>query len=185
MTDATEAEKLVERLRQEIEEYQAVSSIILDARLDTRWEAAALIEDQAADKSPRSPSRTRARNRTMTLLELADRCEAATGPDHNLDAMIHARDGIEGIGYSSAAPAYTASLNAAMTLVPEGMNWMAGNRNQPLARAYVENGELHFLGGQAKNPALRWHECVAATPALALCAAALRALAATTEPNDD
>ena len=63
-----------------------------------------------------------------------------------------------------------------MTLVPEGWNWMAGVREQGQARAYVENGAPGFAGvGSRPNPARRWYEVVAATPALALCAAALRA----------
>jgi hypothetical protein len=66
-----------------------------------------------------------------------------------------------------------------MTLVPEGWGWMAGNRNSPIARAYVNNGQPAFvgLGGARRNPDLRWHEVTAATPALALTAACLRALA--------
>jgi len=73
---------------------------------------------------------------------------------------------------------WTASLDAAMTLVPQRWNWMAGNRNHPAARAYVENGQPAFLGyGHARNPARLWFEVVAATPALALCAAALRSRA--------
>jgi len=81
-------------------------------------------------------------------------------------------------------PLWTASLDAAMTLVPEGWNWMAGNRDQPKARAYVNNGELAFTGVAARrNPARQWFEVVAATPALALCSAALRARAALTPSN--
>jgi hypothetical protein len=67
-------------------------------------------------------------------------------------------------------------LDAAMSLVPEGWRWMAGQREFPHCRAYVENGELAFRGfGLRPNPARQWFEVTAATPALALCAAALRA----------
>lgn len=54
------------------------------------------------------------------LSALAERIEAAEGPDRNLDAMIHHRllNGI-GTGYASDAPAYTASLDAAVSLVPD------------------------------------------------------------------
>jgi hypothetical protein len=108
------------------------------------------------------------------LLALAERVEQATGPCRNLDNSI--RLATNGGCAFDEDPAYTASLDAAMTLVPEGWNWMAGNRNQPKARAYVNNGELHFEGVTAqRNPRLRWCEVVAATPALALTAAALRA----------
>lgn len=69
-----------------------------------------------------------------------------------------------------------AYLDAAVTLVPDGWNWMAGNRNQPIARAYVENGKPAFVGfGMQRNPEKQWFEVVASTPALALLAAVLRA----------
>lgn len=55
------------------------------------------------------------------LIALAERVEAATGPDRNLDMMIHGRDGPDGIGAYGDHPAYTASLDAAMTLIPSGM----------------------------------------------------------------
>lgn len=85
------------------------------------------------------------------LLELAARCEAATGPDRELDCAIrlavYAPEGAtmeqspingawciySGTGFRSGKPAlwesnegrnlaFTASLDAAMTLVPEGWN---------------------------------------------------------------
>jgi hypothetical protein len=72
--------------------------------------------------------------------------------------------------------AYTASLDAAMSLVPEGWFWMAGNRDRITPRAYVENGEPSFVGiSSRRNPNRLWFEVTAATPALALVAAALRA----------
>jgi hypothetical protein len=95
-----------------------------------------------------------------TLLALADRCEQAAGPDRELDAEI-ARflvlTGAEDIARSRYGWSYfTASLDAAVTLVPEGCGWMV-----------------------MKNVAKvgRWPKR-ASTPALALCAAALRARAA-------
>lgn len=112
------------------------------------------------------------------LLELAERCEKAEGPDRELDRLIGATiyqlevgrtvPGIEGC-YS---PEYTASLDAALTLAPEGWPvfhlfnchlgpdrwiWEADLAPQ---RSYAD-----ILRGQA------------ATPALALCAASLRARA--------
>lgn len=117
-----------------------------------------------------------------TLLALAERVEALSGPDREVDAKI--ADAIhwdDPIVYEDDPRllAFTASLDAAMTLVPEGWNWMAGNRDQPLARAYVNNGELAFVGaGMRRNPNRQWYETTAATPALALTAAALRAHAA-------
>lgn len=116
-----------------------------------------------------------------TLLALAERCEQAAGPDRELDAEIAvALFGGEIIwktanwtmdsyparrvqnsdyigGYQNAAiPVYTESLDAAVTLVPEGCGWMV-------------------MGNASKVGVWPSH---GATPALALCAAALRARAA-------
>ena len=118
---------------------------------------------------------TEAKAPTDTLIA---RLESADGPSRELDAMIQHRiaSGV-GCGAAQDAPRYTASIDAALTLVPDGWNWMAGNRNQPIARAYVENGQMAFvgLGGMKRNPDRQWFECVASTPALALAAAALKA----------
>lgn len=128
----------------------------------------------------------------MTLLELAERCEKATGPDRELNAAIGSAlyqmkvgrevPGIEGCAHEPV----TASLDAATQLVPEGWRWMAGQREFPHCRAYVENGELAFAGaGMRRNPKRKWFEVTAATPALALCAAALRARAAQIGDHND
>lgn len=138
------------------------------------------------------------------LAALADRCEAATGPDRELDFYIWAalngvteitnpaeghpmtpgRGGrVEGrdasgelrlygfvdpgktsrnwspYGGDDRYPAYTASLDAAMSLVPEGWEWRVAS-----------TGEAECWCGDGSDINLR-----AATPALALCAAALRA----------
>jgi hypothetical protein len=143
---------------------------------------------------------------TDPLLDLAGRVEQAKGPDLLLDANIHwqvaredfsADDDYRKKSYCYArggwtlnkadrhhlrlvgVPAYTASLDAAMSLVPEGWRWMTGHREHPHARAYVENGEPSFVGvGTRRNPARQWFEVTASTPALALTAACLRAHAA-------
>lgn len=76
---------------------------------------------------------------------------------------------------------FTTSLDAAVTLVPEAWEWQTSNRApKPHAgRAYIHNRELIFAGmsGRTRNPKYRSAECTALTPALALCAAALRARA--------
>jgi hypothetical protein len=120
------------------------------------------------------------------LLKLAERCEAATGPDRELDKLIH-----EALGncvhreteyyavqsdtgftckacrkdtYGFTIPKYSASLDAAMTLVPEGWAWSlnSGAAGECFARV---------------SPKSRLTVVDAATPALALCAAALSARA--------
>jgi hypothetical protein len=125
-----------------------------------------------------------------TLVELAARVEAAPGPDRELDAIItsaawpYRSEGgriapaPSGNGrcvsyYASGnhgtwkAPDYTASLDAAMQLVPEG--WEPWDLNKG-ARWHFS---LNKQGG--KYPIVDGH---ADTWALAICAAALRARAA-------
>jgi hypothetical protein len=98
------------------------------------------------------------------LLELAERLEKATGADDATDWAI-----AEVVGCAPGL-AYTASLDAAVTL----------------ANGY--GGEVTFFkDGTAK--AFLWQpypmavEAKAATPALALCAAALKARATTQTPE--
>jgi hypothetical protein len=118
------------------------------------------------------------------LERLARRCEEASGRDRDLDDAI-----IDAFGWRNdfcvpippgyiGLPAYTASLDAAMSLVPEGMECMPlsfkvehfylGNSIWQ-SRASVWDG----LGGVSSLDTAS----VAATPALALTAASLRARA--------
>jgi hypothetical protein len=140
------------------------------------------------------------------LLKLAERCEAASGPDRTLDALIaialdpgrqiivgsepgrfpqkpiygpvstlipmaeaNGRDAADFI----SAPLVTASLDAAMTLVPPGEAWCLDyepSNNPP----WVADLTCFAPRGQdGQDSDLYVH---AATPALALTAAALRAL---------
>lgn len=118
------------------------------------------------------------------LLALAERCEAATGPDRELDGMIAAAFGLkhgpdggfcndENGDYwttDQCAARVTASLDAAMTLVPEGLHWIVSTTHP--------DGEappcacVGLPGSDEDSPLVR-----AATPALALTAASLRARA--------
>ena len=133
------------------------------------------------------------------LEALAARCEAATGPDRELDAEIGALFGLcphkkttyercqgdsgytcdacgadswgnrskTGQGLRDPMPAYTASLDAAMTLVPEGWGVTIDIRAADRTRC-----EAHFwFDGDGVKPI----RAVAAMPALALTAAALLA----------
>jgi len=123
------------------------------------------------------------------LLALAERCEGASGPDNELSAAVwlhlpeqeghawkhggdkfkHAHQ-IAGCGF---IPDYTASLDAAISLVPEGL-WAEGSLSSP--------GQLEVHGPCTFDPIGKgW----AATPALALTAACLRARAATMGGSDD
>lgn len=125
------------------------------------------------------------------LLNLADRIERAEGPDRVFEAAIYAtihpeefENAAEAKHYAShppvnradliyfksvGVPHYTSSLDAAMQLVPEGASWnlvSVGRSEPPVASVYLPDDTFHVFRGNA------------ATPALALTAAALRALAA-------
>lgn len=104
-----------------------------------------------------------------TLLSLAERVEAASGADRELDGAIHIvlyGEPGDKIDWSFAAlvSPYTASLDAAMSLVPEGYD-LTIDRRQGYSEAAVYADWNMRADGQAK----------ATTPALALLAAALRA----------
>ena len=117
----------------------------------------------------------------MSTKTLPTRLEAATGPDRGLDAEIavetygppialehlggndYAYRGAKGqwLFFVGQEPTYTASFDAATSLVPEGAWWWV--EAQPLAsgRYLAGCGDERVSSG--------------ATPALALCAASLRA----------
>ncbi|WP_286881520.1 hypothetical protein [Sphingomonas sp.] len=139
-------------------------------------------------------------------MALAERVEAATGPDREIDGSIWwatrsanviehldpsgfvrrciKRDGSAGRAlqqfFDSSNPAclarlafsnaYTASIDAAMTLVPEGL-WAEGS----LGSHVDQRASLEIHAPCTYDPIGR---ATAATPALALTAAALRARAA-------
>lgn len=121
---------------------------------------------------------------------LPDRIERAEGPCRELDAEIAAAVGVKhgpDSGWCNnhngdywtvdeSAPAYTASLDAATTLVPEGCGWFAAwgqtSPSEPMGGAII-TAHAKFAGYDVANDPIA--EAEAATPALALCAAALRA----------
>ena len=106
------------------------------------------------------------------MLELIERIEALEGPDREVDALIWFEcigkaDGWEYDGHQRKP--YTASLDAAMTLVPEGWSGLFGFQG---THDYIEErGHAHIQTIVGEKEAC----AEAATPALALCAAALRA----------
>jgi hypothetical protein len=112
------------------------------------------------------------------LLELASRCEAATGPDRNIDEAI---SGIvllpNGYSFPGCAPAYTKSLDAAMLLVPEGWGYcIEQERPSRAPEACLSPPDSEPWGHGSID-------AEAATAPLAIVAAALRALAK--EKGDD
>lgn len=113
------------------------------------------------------------------LIELAERVEALTVPDREVDALMQRALGdgsryhwfadMNGAWVTDAnAPRYTASLDAAMTLVPEGAYWAV----------------KHYPNAKCAADVFGTRQGYAATPAVALCAAALRARA-TLNPGEN
>ncbi len=121
----------------------------------------------------------------MTPAELIAALEAAEGPKFILDCEIHAvvlggylnRHGAEGIFYTigglehaisaKAIPAYTASIDAALSFTPEGASVQL-DLGLPDGKA----------GALITMPEGEPDLSIAATPAIALCIANLRALEA-------
>jgi hypothetical protein len=117
------------------------------------------------------------------MTDLADLIEAADGPCRKLDAEIARVAGAEhgpreNVEYETRsvtyideiAPRYTASIDAAMTLVPEGCLWGVGNSCYSECCPWAWCLPVGASWDEADNS-------YAATPALALCAAAIRARA--------
>lgn len=112
------------------------------------------------------------------LLELAKRCEAAEGPSISLGRAITIAAGMSEVEVDRRIERGlwrnpTASLDAAVTLVPEGLAWTTG---QNVHHWYWQTGVNRLNEDGAPESV----SCSgpARTPALAICAAALRARAA-------
>lgn len=101
----------------------------------------------------------------MTLLELVERCEKATGPDREIDTTIFF-DVLAQYGRGNPkVPRFTASLDAAKTLAPEGLTILVEQ---------LHEGWRTSLWSDDVTPV---SDVVAATEALSRCAAALSAQA--------
>jgi hypothetical protein len=124
------------------------------------------------------------------LIELAERCEKASEPDRETEARIamelawrkttlgqagrvwYDQDG----NLEAVPPKYTASLDAALTLLPEGSEWRLERRfSKAMSPAYAS---VWNPGATDVDFHANAH---GKSPALALCAAALRARAAMDE----
>lgn len=103
------------------------------------------------------------------MRDLIARIEAATGPDREIDMGILT---MLGHAYLGGPPRYSDSLDAALSLVPEGASFNLARelRGRAWAAVYV--------------PGVTTNALSACTPALALCAAALRARLAMQEAGD-
>lgn len=122
------------------------------------------------------------KDRAEELLRLALLCEEASGADRELDLDIAFALQVEGSGYTDrhnedgtftkiniVAPRYTASLDAALSLVPEGLDFAVGHG---IETEHGGSSVDYAWCGEGKGPLI-----FAATPAVALTAAALRARA--------
>ena len=125
--------------------------------------------------------------------DLIERIEAASKGSRALDWEIHVHDGIDGKGMYGPHPRYSFSIDAALTLVPEG--WMFGFERagsydgSPKDEAWCWPYESNFdpdwqSGQQGYRDAPDGARGFAATPALALCAAALKSSAYLKETNN-
>jgi len=118
------------------------------------------------------------------LLALAARVEQATGPCAELDAQIGRFAASEFLGYVPDEPQhgcqkFTASLDAAMSLVPEDLSWevrRSGGGGGGQAIIWDYQRQPGCVGGRLGGGDIRVRS--AATPALALVSASLRARAA-------
>lgn len=99
------------------------------------------------------------------LLALAERCEKASGPSLDLDLEIAVVMGVVG------PPHYTASVDAALGLVPEGLPY-AGMRR------FSDGWYVVFCAHSSDADTARGRSDQAKTLAGGICAAALRARAA-------
>ena len=107
------------------------------------------------------------------LRRLAERCEKATGPDIGAElTLVHLEDEVKravwDLFHLPPRP-FLHSIDAAMTLVPEG--WTYRLSSAPHRKGHA--ADLWPPIEPGKGPFVRRAD--APTPALALCAAALRA----------
>ena len=98
------------------------------------------------------------------MSELIERIEASSEGSRELDKKLCAIYLGHPVPLGCPIPRYTTSIDAALTLVPAGFDWRVGHyAGHPNAGAVVATPEIEAT------------RCDAATPALALCAAALKA----------
>ena len=99
------------------------------------------------------------------LSKLAERVESLTGPDRGVDRAIWYALQDQMSGDPVHGPRFTADLDAAMSLVPEGWDFAVATERGCAIAGLIRRGNHKSATSEA------------ATPALALTAAALRARA--------
>lgn len=142
------------------------------------------------------------------LIELAERCEKSIGPDRDLDALIMAtlfrrenrligtREEMDDGSWrhiktcvwvdpatdewvSTAAREFTSSIDAAMTLVPQGFAVELSEAWGPGRKDWTATMKRRSIDGAGT-----WPKANSDKPALALCAAAMRARASVLPSQD-
>ena len=106
------------------------------------------------------------------MSDLIARLGAASEGSRALDWEIHVRNGLDGVGMHATHPAYTTSLDAALTLVPDGWDWQVEGGTPPMCAMVSDNGGKFLIQGDQEFYA--YHKT---SPALALCIASLKARA--------
>jgi hypothetical protein len=127
----------------------------------------------------------------MTIPALITRLEALTGPDRDIDADIQRALGLEpsdmdfeGLPSSitwqavrAFARTFTSSIDDALTLVPEGLEWHVAGPNKRHTIRKPKNGNGQAWAGVFGEPFVgSENDSFAANPAIALCIACLRAM---------
>lgn len=115
------------------------------------------------------------------MLDLIARLEAASGPNRQIDEMLfelvhgraRRRSTFEQYDPSETLPHYTSSIDAGLTLVPEGFPWDVGG---PVRKDVYgkDAGKFSANCGSVPDKGFIVYG-LATTPALALCIAALKA----------
>jgi hypothetical protein len=117
----------------------------------------------------------------MTVEELIAQLEAANGADRKLDEAIWLACGAPTKWFESKVTYYTASIDAALTLVPEGYS----AEIHTAAAGEPARAELHIPEKTQPNSMHRWRHLGTCThlssPAIAICVVALKVRKAVTE----
>jgi hypothetical protein len=105
-------------------------------------------------------------------MNLVERLKTADVPDRSLDWEIHLRNGLYGVGAYGDHPHYTESLDAAISLIPEGYVWDVNHWGmvQLYWREDLPGAARAFLVSDRER-----------RPAIAVCIAAMRAHSAALE----
>jgi hypothetical protein len=124
------------------------------------------VDAQTSDQDVKPDPREQTSERLLALLESADRGSS------ELDAQVAAAIGWRQMPDIAPCepPPYSQSLDAALSLVPDGWSWNAGT-DRDTERPRVGNYAQMFRDG-TNDAEEAWH---AGTPALAVCISALRA----------